>query len=297
MKTWVLMSALICSMVCLTVPAAAIQPFTIVNTDVTYDEVNNLGRYDMTVQVGENPLNRFIAHRIVRVNDWHIPLPAKGPIVLAPSGGSTFEIYGVGGDGESLRDTLALEGYDVYGYTPRPAFLEAGYCDENDCSVMGTWDMEAYVNDAETVALFAGILSGGKRPVIGGFSLGAMIATTAVNDHPFVYAGALLWEGTLVQPDPNAQAAFSGVCDALNQALGGGRGVRRSDQPGHAVHGIPRSRGSGRPKPLRAQLHERDVDELPHHDTVRSARWRSTRIHVPRRRLHRLDVRESESSA
>lgn len=216
------MSALVCSMVCLTVPAVAIQPFTIVSTDVTYDEVNNLRRYDMTVQVGENPMNRFIAHQIVRVNDWHIPLPAKGPIVLAPSGGSTFEIYGVGGDGASLRDALALEGYDVYGYTPRPASLEAGYCNENDCSVMGTWDMEAYVNDAETVALFAGILSGGKRPVIGGFSLGAMIATAAVNDHPFMYAGALLWEGTLVQPDPNAQAAFSGVCDALNQALGAG---------------------------------------------------------------------------
>jgi len=203
-------------------PASAAASFTVTDIEVSFDEANGLGRYDITVQIGEQPMNRIIMHRVVRVNAWHVPIPPKGPIVLLPSGGSTFEVYGVGGEGDSVRDRLALDGFDVYGLTPRPALIEAGYCGEHDCSVMAEWGLETYVSDAEIVSLYAALASGGKRPVIGGQSLGAMIAIAAINEHPLAYAGALLWEGTLVQPDPGAQAVFAAVCDQLDQALGAG---------------------------------------------------------------------------
>src|SRR5262249_25120361 len=52
----------------------------------------------------------------------------------------------------------------------------------------------------------------GRRPAVGGVSLGGIAAVALINAHPHDYAGALLLEGTLYDADPGEQAIAQSFC-------------------------------------------------------------------------------------
>lgn len=215
--------------------AQACVSYQIVNgsASVEYDAANGLRRSQVTLQVGQNALNRFIVHRVVKAGSgpMHLPIPAIGPVVLLPGGGSRFDIYGIGGPGASIRDKLALAGYDVFGYTPRTAQLEPGYCEVNDCSAAVDWGMQTYLDDAEIVATIARAANFGKKPVVGGVSLGAMLSIGAVNRHPGIYSGAILIEGTMDLGVPELEPAYDALCEYYDDLLVSGSYLDNFNNP------------------------------------------------------------------
>ena len=94
-----------------------------------------------TVQVGSNPLDRFLISRVVK------PVPnksLKGVILLLPPLGSGFQNYEVGENDDynnSFVAFFARRNFDVWGYSQRVQGLAAGTCESGaaDCSAMAGW--------------------------------------------------------------------------------------------------------------------------------------------------------------
>ena len=181
-------------------------PYRVVSETADINEVLHLGKYEYVIQVGHNDLDRFTMHRVVKLDENYRPLRPcllEGAFILLPGGGSNFDIYLLGPDGESLATYLALRGLDVYAYSPRGRGLVTGFCDTNDCSAMKYWGMDTYIRDIEYIRKQATRLHH-KRPVVGGLSLGALLSIAAINEKPNAYAGAVLWEGSLYYAPPTS---------------------------------------------------------------------------------------------
>jgi pimeloyl-ACP methyl ester carboxylesterase len=172
-----------------------------------------IGKYETLIQVGNNVLDRFTMHRVVKLDKHNKPLKPsklKGAVILLPGGGSNFDIYQLGPSGESLDEYLALRNIDVYGYSPRTRGLELGFCDSHDCSAMKNWGIETYLSDIDFIRKEATDLHH-KRPVVGGLSLGAILSIASVNAKPHGYAGIFIWEGTLIYDTP-VKELFNDPC-------------------------------------------------------------------------------------
>ncbi len=176
-----------------------------------------------TVQVGADPRERITLHRVVKRG----PANLRGAVILMPGGGSNFALYEIDEDDNYLHSFaafLALRNFDVYGYSPRTRGLAPGACSDGsvDCSIMEGWGLAAIVADVGYLRQRVAEIHGDRKPVIGGWSLGAISTLAALDDSPGAYAGAIVWEGVLSSNDPLVLAANGLSCAALEAELAAG---------------------------------------------------------------------------
>jgi pimeloyl-ACP methyl ester carboxylesterase len=176
------------------------------------------------VQVGSNPLNRFLMTRVRK----DIPNHAlQGTILLLPPLGSGFQNYEVGDGGDydkSFAGFFAGRNYDVWGYSQRVQGLTAGMCESNaiDCSPMADWGLQTILDDVSFIRQQIAAAHPGEKPVIGGLSLGSIASIATINAHPNDYAGAILIEGTLYDENAAVRAINANFCAAFEGLLAGG---------------------------------------------------------------------------
>jgi pimeloyl-ACP methyl ester carboxylesterase len=184
----------------------------------------NVTRTVTTVQVGSNPLNRFLMTRVVK----NVPSHArKGTLLLLPPLGSGFQNYEVGDGGDykkSFAGFFAQRNYDVWGYSQRVQGLTAGTCESNavDCSPMSAWGMQTILNDVAFIRQQIAAAHPGEKPVVGGLSLGSIASVATINAHPNDYAGAILIEGTLYDANAEVRAINANFCAAFENLLANG---------------------------------------------------------------------------
>ena len=199
------------------------QTYHIIST-ASSNVANNVIKTVTTVQVGSNPLNRFLMTR-VRKNIPNDDL--KRTILLLPPLGSGFQNYEVGDDGDydkSFAGFFVKRDYDVWGYSQRVQGLTAGSCESNaiDCSVMADWGMQTIVDDVAFVRQQMEAVHPGEKPFVGGLSLGSIAAIATINAHPSDYAGAILIEGTLYDENTDVRNINTNFCAAFDDLLAHG---------------------------------------------------------------------------
>jgi pimeloyl-ACP methyl ester carboxylesterase len=199
------------------------QTYQIISTQ-TSSVAGNLTRTVTTVQVGTNPLNRFLMTRVRK----NIPDQAlQGTILLLPPLGSGFQNYEVGDGGDydkSFAGFFANRNYDVWGYSQRVQGLTAGSCESAviDCSAMADWGIQTIIDDVTFIRQQIEGAHPGEKPLIGGLSLGSIASIATINAHPNDYAGAILIEGTLYDENAEVRAINANFCAAFEGLLAGG---------------------------------------------------------------------------
>ena len=199
------------------------QNYQIISTQ-TSDVANNLTKTVTTVQVGSNPLNRFLMTRVVK----NVPDHAlEGTILLLPPLGSGFQNYEVGDGGDyekSFAGFFAHRNYDVWGYSQRVQGLTAGTCESGaaDCSAMADWGLQTIINDVSFIRQQIELAHPGQKPLIGGLSLGSIASIATINAHPNDYAGAILIEGTLYDENTEVRGINANFCAAFENLLANG---------------------------------------------------------------------------
>jgi pimeloyl-ACP methyl ester carboxylesterase len=177
-----------------------------------------------TVQVGDNPLNRFLMTRVVK----DLPAQAiKGTILLLPPLGSGFQNYEVGENGayeNSFVAYYAHRNFDVWGYSQRAQGIAAGACESGvlDCAPMANWGLQTIVDDVAFIRQQIGLVHPNDKPVVGGLSLGSIASIATINAHPDDYAGAILIDGTIYDEDPAVRAINANFCALLDNLLANG---------------------------------------------------------------------------
>jgi pimeloyl-ACP methyl ester carboxylesterase len=184
----------------------------------------DLVRTVTTVQVGTNPLDRFLITRVSK----DVPAKSlKGTLLLLPPLGSGFQNYEVGDGGDynrSFAGFFARRNFDVWGYSQRVQGLAAGTCESlaADCSPMAGWGLQTIVDDVAFVRQQIELAHPGEKPVVGGLSLGSIASIATVNAHPADYAGAVLIDGTLYDEDPAVRAINANFCAFFEDQLANG---------------------------------------------------------------------------
>lgn len=185
---------------------------------------HHLVRTAGTVQVGEDPINRFEMVRVAR----DVPAHAlRGTILILPPISAGFRNYEVGDDGDYARSFagfFAQRGYDVWGLGQRTEGLVAGTCEggAGDCTAMGAWGLQTLLDDAGFVRAQIAAVHPSQKPVVGGVSLGSIAGIALIDQHPDDYAGAILLEGTLYDEDPGVRAITQGFCGLFEGMLAAG---------------------------------------------------------------------------
>jgi len=177
---------------------------------------------EWTVQAGDDPAARFAVHRLRKPS-----ARPRGVLLLMPGGGSSFPLYTADEEdriGQSFAGYFATRGFDVWGYSPRTFYLAPGACSSTvDCSGMRDWGMAAVVSDALYIRERIRRVHGRIKPVIGGFSLGAMSTLAVINAAPRAWSGAILWEGMLYSEDPEVLAANGTACANVKDQIADGQ--------------------------------------------------------------------------
>lgn len=203
-------------------PAAA-SDYQVVSEDTQVHDLlfGKLHITETVIQDGPMPINRFTMTRVRRSNG-----PVRGSLLLLPSLGNSFAMYLIdeGGDvTQSFAAVFARLGYDVWGYSPRETGIVAGECaGPLDCTPVLGWSMQTTVDDVGYIRGEIQAAHPGKRPAVGGLSLGALSAIAVVNQDPDDYAGLLAWEGSLVSDDPGVQAHNQVFCDQFTGMVNAG---------------------------------------------------------------------------
>ncbi|HEV3468597.1 MAG TPA: hypothetical protein VG148_04705 [Pyrinomonadaceae bacterium] len=199
------------------------QTYQIVGTE-TAVVADDLVRTVTTVQVGTNPLDRFLITRVSK----DVPAGSlQGTLLLLPPLGSGFQNYEVGDGGDynrSFAGFFARRNFDVWGYSQRVQGLAAGTCESlaADCSPMAGWGLQTIVDDVAFVRQQIELARPGEKPVVGGLSLGSIASIATINAHPADYAGAILIDGTLYDGDPAVRAINADFCAAFEDQLANG---------------------------------------------------------------------------
>jgi pimeloyl-ACP methyl ester carboxylesterase len=214
------------------------QPYQTINTQSSLVG-DDLSRTVTTIQSGTNPLNRF---QMTEVRKADLPTEGlKGVVFLLPPLASGFQNYEATANGDyndSFVAFFARRNFVVMGYSPRQEGLNAGSCESGaiDCSPMADWGMATVLSDITFIRQQIGIKFPTLKTVVGGLSAGSIYSMAAINAHPNDYAGALLIEGTIHDPDPNVRAINANFCanwDALLAA-----GVFYDGQNGPAIKAL-----------------------------------------------------------
>ncbi len=212
--------------VCLLMLMASVtqaQPYQIINTENS-TVAGNLKKTVTTVQVGDNPLNRFLISRVVKDVPNHA---LKGVILLLPPLGSGFQNYEVGENDDyknSFVAFFALQNFDVWGYSQRVQGIVAGTCESGavDCSAMADWGLQTIVEDVAFIRQRIELVHPNRKPVVGGLSLGSIASLATINAHPADYSGAMLIDGTIYDEDPAVRAINANFCAAFDDLLANG---------------------------------------------------------------------------
>ena len=199
----------------------------------------DLNRTVTTVQSGDNTLNRFLMTTVKKADVPDEPL--KGAILLLPPLGSGFQNYEVGENGDynnSFVAFFARRNFLVVGYTPRQGSLTAGQCESGviDCSPVADWGLATIGRDTEYIRQQIVAEFPGLKIVVGGLSAGSIAAMAAIDARPNDYAGAILIEGTLHDPDANVRAINANFCSTFEAMLAAG--VYYDGQSGPAVKAL-----------------------------------------------------------
>jgi pimeloyl-ACP methyl ester carboxylesterase len=213
--------------------ASYAQTYQIVGTQ-TSTVAGGLTKTVTTVQVGTNPLDRFLVSRVSKQGQGQAH---RGTLLLLPPLGSGFQNYevGDGGDyGKSFAGFFARRGFDVWGYSQRVQGLTAGQCESGavDCSVMAGWGLQTILDDVAFIRQQIEAEHPGEKPVVGGLSLGSIASVAAINQDPEAYAGAILLEGTLYTANPDTRAINAGFCSAFEGLLSAGIFFDGQNTPG-----------------------------------------------------------------
>ncbi len=194
------------------------QTFTVVDSQTELR--GDLTHEVETVVVGGDATQKFRAHRLYRAD-----VAAKGAVILIHGGEAGFAFYLEHSTGDLSRNIagfLTQNGYDVYGYDPRSAFLTAAQCaTPGSCAFAADWGFEAILEDVEYLKSKVA-QAHADQPVMAGLSRGAMMTIAAVNSSPEDYSGAVVWEGMLHSDDPAVLALNAPVCAQLTAALAAG---------------------------------------------------------------------------
>src|SRR5919112_4373937 len=162
--------------------ASYAQTYQIIGTQ-TATVAGDLQKTVTTVQVGANPLDRFLVSRVTK----HAAGQAhRGTLLLLPPLGSGFQNYETvaGGDySKSFAGFFARRGFDVWGYSQRVQGLTSGQCESGaiDCSAMADWGMQTLLDDVAYVRQQIGAAHPGEKPYVGGLSLGSIASVAVIN--------------------------------------------------------------------------------------------------------------------
>lgn len=194
----------------------------VVSTKAKIDWTQRLGRFERIIQEGDNPRNRFIVHRVVRVDRFGNPIPSKrlyGAIILIPGSGTNFSIYDPLEDTRFTAAYLALRGIDVYGYSPRATLLPKDFCDQDPdkCNFLKNWDINGYLRDIDFIRKLAADNHSGKLPIVAGGSWGAILTFGALNQHPKDYVASVIAEGFIFTKNPKVTTTFKKLCMEASQ--------------------------------------------------------------------------------
>ncbi|MDQ1591903.1 MAG: hypothetical protein QOG71_2530 [Pyrinomonadaceae bacterium] len=204
-------------------PLTRAETYQIVGTQSS-TVAGDLTRTVTTVQVGSNPLDRFLITRVVK----NMPSNAlKGTLLMLPPLGSGFQNYEVGDDGDynnSFAGFFARRNFDVWGYSQRVQGLTAGSCESGalDCAAMAGWGLQTIVSDVAFIRQQIELAHPGEKPVVGGLSLGSIASIATINAHPNDYSGAILLEGTLYDENAEVRAINANFCAAFENLLANG---------------------------------------------------------------------------
>jgi pimeloyl-ACP methyl ester carboxylesterase len=230
--------------------ASYAQTYQIVGTQ-TSNVAGDLKKTVTTVQVGTNPLDRFLISRVSKkAGQAH-----RGTLLLLPPLGSGFHNYEtvVGGDyGKSFAGFFARRGFDVWGYSQRVQGLTAGQCESGaiDCSAMAGWGMQTILDDVAFIRQQIEAAHPGEKPVVGGLSLGSIASVAAINQDPEAYAGAIMIEGTLYTANPDTRAINAGFCSAFDGLLAAGVFYDGQQGPGFKLLSFLAETAPNAPTPL-----------------------------------------------
>jgi pimeloyl-ACP methyl ester carboxylesterase len=203
--------------------AAATDTYRIVRIETTAVTAH-LKRTVATVQVGANPLNRFLIHRVAK----NAPSESlRGSILLLPPLGSGFQNYEVGENNDynnSFVAFFAQRNFAVWGYSQRAQGLAAGACESGsvDCAAMADWGLQTIVDDVAFIQRMISQVDPCHEVIVGGLSLGSIAALAVINATPQAYAGALLIDGTLYDTDPQVRAINHNFCQQFDALLAQG---------------------------------------------------------------------------
>lgn len=203
--------------------AVRAQTYQIIDTQSS-TVANNITKTVFTVQVGSNPLNRFLISRVTK----NVPAHAlKGTMLLLPPLGSGFQNYEVGDGGDydkSFAGFFARRNFDVWGYSQRVQGIAAGSCESGalDCSAMADWGLQTILDDVAFIRQRIELAHPGEKPVVGGLSLGSIASVAVINARPDDYSGAILIEGTLYDEDPAVRAINANFCAVFEDLLANG---------------------------------------------------------------------------
>ena len=212
------------------------QPFHVISTQNSVVG-GDLSKTVTTIQEGNNSLDRFKMTKVLK------PVPneaIKAAILLVPPLGSGFQNYEASDNGDynnSFVAFFARRNFVVFGYSQRVNDLTAGSCESGaiDCSPMANWGLQTIVDDTEFIRQQIAAEYPGLKIVIGGLSLGSIIAEASLNAHPNAYAGAIMVDGTVYDTDANVRAINQNFCNQFEGLLAGGVYYDGQSAPGFKV--------------------------------------------------------------
>jgi pimeloyl-ACP methyl ester carboxylesterase len=220
----VLFTLFLATQICLTAGAGQAQPYNEISSQSS-TVGDDLSKTVTIIQSGANTLDRFTMTKVMKTGLPEEPI--KGAILLVPPLGSGFQNYEAteyGDYNNSFVAFFARRNFVVFGYSPRQNPLVAGSCESGaiDCSPMANWGLETIGNDVEYIRDQIGIQFPGLKVVVGGLSMGSIVSLAALNEHPNDYAGAILIEGTIYDPDAAVRALNTNFCAAAEAMLAAG---------------------------------------------------------------------------
>jgi pimeloyl-ACP methyl ester carboxylesterase len=233
-----LFTLLIVTHILLAASISKAQPYQTISTQSAIVG-GDLSRTVTTIQSGNNALNRF---QMTAVKKAEVPNNAlQGVVYLLPPLGSGFQNYEVSDTGDyndSFAAFFARRNMAVVGFTPRQHSLTAGSCESGvvDCSPMADWGLATINSDVAHIRQRIAAEYPGLKVVIGGLSMGSVAAMAAINVQPNDYAGVILIEGTLHDPDPDVRAINTNFCSNFDALLAAG--VYYDGQSGPAIKAL-----------------------------------------------------------
>jgi pimeloyl-ACP methyl ester carboxylesterase len=233
-----LFTVFITTQILLAAAVSQAQPYQTISTQNSIVG-GDLSRTETTIQSGANTLDRF---RMIEVTKAGLPNEGlQGVVFLVPPLGSGFHNYEASEDGDYNKSFVAFfarRNFAVLGFSPRQHGLTAGSCESGaiDCSPMANWGLATILGDVTYIREQITAKYPGLKVVIGGLSMGSITSMAALNAHPNDYAGAILMEGTIHDPDANVRAINAGFCANIEGLLAAG--IYYDGQSGPAIKAL-----------------------------------------------------------